>query len=430
MRLPLLLFLLLTGVGAWADEYADLFRQAANYAEQRKYEQAIVSYKAALKIHPGAAEALNNLAVMEYEAKHYAEAFQVAATIWASHPELKSAALIAGMSAVQCHRPNDAIAPLKQLLSTDSANRDALLALASAYVALKEFSEAAPIYEEQTAHLPTDVIAWYGRAICFEQLAEEASKALSTAPGGAGYSKRLLAEYLQSMGDSRLANEAFGESESLAADSSPEAGKLYDSARALAEKSRAAFERLTEVAPESWQAAVFLGDVARQHGDLVSAVAHYKKAADEQPKNPAPMLGLATAYWEMGDFGQASGYLHKILQLDADSQQAIFELANIAVRQHRDKEAIPLLRKYLAAQPDALAARADLGRAYYHLAMYKEAAQELQAAASSDERGDIHYELSVALKKLGRNQEAEAAMAESMTLRKAQLERERRLKAN
>ena len=55
-------------------------------------------------------------------------------------------------------------------------------------------------------------------------------------------------------------------------------------------------------------------------------------------------------------------------------------------------------------QPDALAAHADLGRAYIHLKLYEEAAQELSKAAASDERGEIHYQLSVALRKLGRTQ--------------------------
>ncbi len=420
-------FILLAPVVLPADEYSDLFRAAAADTQQGKYDQAIVKYKAALALRPGAPEALNNLAIMYYEQKQYATAFAIASKVWPFHPELRSAALIAGMAAVQCNRPKEAFAPLDQVLKFDASNRDAVLAMASAHLALNHFAEAAKIYESESDKSPADSMAWYGRAICYENMAEAASKNLSRMAGGAGYSKRLLGEYLQSTGDSRLAREAFGESSSSASSSSPEAAKQYETARELAEKSRYAFEHLAQIAPNSWQAAVYLGDVSRQHGDLVSAVAHYQTAAEQQPENPAPLLGLATSYWEMGDFDRATSYLKHILEINPNSAQALFELANIAVRRHQDQEAIPLLKHYLAMQPDALAARADLGRAYSHLGRYKEAIPELQKAASSDERGDIHYELSVALNKTGRSQEAAAALEKSKAIRKAQLERARQL---
>ena len=98
--------------------------------------------------------------------------------------------------------------------------------------------------------------------------------------------------------------------------------------------------------------------------------------------------------------------------------------------QRRYAEAIPLLEQYLAAQPDALAARADLGRAYVHLGQYKNAVVELTKAAEADERGDIHYQLSIALRKLGRTQEADAALKRSTEIRESRLSREQRLHAN
>jgi tetratricopeptide (TPR) repeat protein len=410
-----------------ADDYSELFRKAAAYTQQGKYEQAVAEYKAALAIRPGAPEALNNLAVMYYELGKYPDAFDLASKIWPDHPELKSAALITGMAAVQTNRPKEAIAPLEKLLASDPTNRDALLALASAHFAMSQLAPAAQLYERQTAYSPNDSKAWYGLAICYEQMAENASKELSRTPGGAAYSRRLLAEYLQSAGDGKLAAEAFGDSAAMATDSSQEARQRYETARQLAEKSRAAFERFVNLAPDSWQTSVFLGDVDRQHGNLVSALAHYKKAADEEPKNPAPLLGLGTTYWEMGNFDRAAACLKQTLALNPKAHQALFELANIAVRRHAEAEAIPLLKQYLAAQPDALAAHADLGRAYLHLGQYENAALELTRAAESDERGEIHYQLSIALRKLGRIQEAESAMKKSTEIRDAQLQHERQL---
>lgn len=417
----------LAGESLFADEYSDLLRSGASDTRDGKYDSAIASYKAALKLRPGAPEALNNLAVVYYQVHRYSEAYNAVAGIWGSHRELKSAALIAGLAAVQCNRPKDAIAPLERLLSDEPLNRDVLLGLASARFALHDYSQAVEIYRRETSNSPKDAMAWYGLAVCLEQMAEDSSRRLSAMAGGAAYSKRLLGEYLQSAGDKRLAAEAFGESRAAQNRESPKVAAQYQAARQLADQSRDAFEHFVALAPDSWQAAVFFGDVARQHGDLVSALAQYQKAANAQPDSPAPDLGLGTVYWEMGDFDRAESCLRKTLVRNPQSMQAVFELANIAVRQHRYAEAVPLLKRFLEQQPDALAAHADLGRAYLHLEKYAGAAQELEKAAPSDEQGDIHYQLSVALRKLGKTRDADAALRESTAIRKMQSAKEQRL---
>ena len=87
-----------------------------------------------------------------------------------------------------------------------------------------------------------------------------------------------------------------------------------------------------------------------------------------------------------------------------------------------------MLQQYLAAQPDAAMAHADLGRAYLHLNDVENAARELQLALAADTQGDIHYQLSLALRKLGRNQEAEEAVRASKEIRQSELKREQRLR--
>jgi tetratricopeptide (TPR) repeat protein len=420
-------WLALTGVSLLADDYAGLLRAGAADTRDGKYDSAVSEYKSALNLRPGAPEALNNLAVVYYQIRRYPEAYDAVAGVWESPPELKSAALIAGLAAVQCNRPKDAIRPLEHLLAADPINRDALLGLASARFALREYSGAVKIYQRETSNSPKDAMAWYGLAVCLETMAENSSKKLSAMTGGSAYSKRLLGEYLQTTGDKRLASEAFGESRIAEGSAPPEAVEQYRAARQLADQSRDAFEHFVALAPDSWQAAVFFGDVARQHGDLVSALAQYQRAADANTDSPAADLGLGTVYWEMGDFDRAGNYLQKTLERNPQALQAIFELANIAVRRHADADAIPLLKRYLKEQPDALAAHADLGRAYFHLAQYANAADELRKAAPIDEQGDIHYQLSIALRKLGHTQEAETALREAASIRTARFSRDQRL---
>jgi tetratricopeptide (TPR) repeat protein len=428
-RLCLFLIAVLLGHELFgAGSYESLFRQAAELSSQRKYAEAIQCYQAALRIRPDAPEALNNLAVMYYALGDYKQAWETTAQLARGPEEFPSADLVAGLSAVRIGIPAKAIDPLERVLKREPANRDALLGVASAHVALKQLPEAAALYKKQIKLSSNDPIAWYGLAICNERMAEAASKTLAEMPGGRTYSKRLLGEFLLTRGDERLAQEAFGESAaSDPAESPPEAARQFKKAKSLAEASRSAFLRFLQIAPDSWQSHLFLGDLNRQHRKFTDSLVEYQKAAAAQPQAPGPPLGIGTVYWELGDFDRARQYLRQALHLDPTLMTAVFELANIDVRRHRDSEAIPLLERYLKAQPDALSARADLGRAYLHREKFEDAARELRLALPADIQGEIHYQLSIALRKLGRLQQADAALRKSTDIRRHELQREQRL---
>jgi tetratricopeptide (TPR) repeat protein len=427
-RLCLFLIAVLFSHGLFgAGSYESLFRQAAELSSQRKYAEAIQCYQAALRIRPDAPEALNNLAVMYYALGDYKQAWETTTQLARGPEEFPSADLVAGLSAVRIGISDKAIKPLERVLKRDPANRDALLGLASAHVALKQLPEAAAIYQRQIKLSSNDSIAWYGLAICNERMAEAASKTLAEMPGGHAYSKRLLGEFLLSRGDERLAQEAFGESAASDPVEAPEAAREFEKAKSLAEASRSAFLRFLQIAPDSWQSHLFLGDLNRQHRKFADSLVEYQKAAAAQPRDPGALLGIGTVYWELGDFDRARHYLQQALHLDPTLMTAVFELANIDVRQHRYLKAVALLETYLAAQPDAFSARADLGRAYLHLEKFEDAARELRLALPADTHGEIHYQLSIALRKLGRLQEADEALRKSTDIRRDELQREQRL---
>ncbi len=411
------------------DNYAELFSQAAALSRAGNYAGAIAKYREALVLRPGAPEALSNLAVVDYAAGKYRDAWDSASQALAKQPDSSPAALIAGLAAIRLGRLSEAVSPLERVLRDQPDNRDALLGLASARLGLGQLDAAASLYERRTTSAPEDSNAWYGQAVVYERRAEEASRALSKMPGAAYFSKKLLGEYLLAEGSGRLAEEAFGDAAKAADTAAPEAEAQYDKSRALAGKSREAFLRFVSLAPDSWQAHVFLGDVNRQHRQFPEALDHYLKAAKLQPESPAPLLGAGTVYWELGEFDDARKALEAALRLDAGAPQAAYELADIAVRQHRDREAAPLLEKFLQTEPDALAARADLGKAYLHMGEYAKAAAQLRLAAPSDDKGEIHYQLAQALKKLGNGKEAEEAMNRSSAIRQAALKREQRLRS-
>ena len=411
-----------------AQSYDELFREAAEMSAQRNYDAAIEKLKTALKIRPGALEALSNLGVVYHLAGRYREAVEIMEGVVRSKPNLFPARLILGLDLLRLDRAGDAVPHIQAALQLSPGNTEAALGLAAAYVALGRLQEAADVYETQTRADPRGIEAWYGLGLCYERLAEAASRRLSRTPGGAVLNKQFLTEFLIDRGEFRLAEESMREAADLRAQPpSPEAKQAYDESRRLATRSRDAFLRLVEIAPQAWQSRLFLADLNRQERKFPEAIAEYEAVERALPQSPGPKLGLATVFWELGQFEKSEEYLKEVLKLNAQAPQALFELGNIRVRQHRDEEAIPLLTAFLAREPDSLSACADLGRAYYHLGRYKEALVYLDKARTIDEKGDIHYQLATVFKRLDRPAEAEEALRVSKLLRERAADRQRRL---
>ena len=175
-------------------------------------------------------------------------------------------------------------------------------------------------------------------------MAEEASHKLSRMPGGAAYSKRLLGEFLLSMGDSRLAREAFGES--LAAPAAE------DVSRRPGNMPRRGIWRVSHgrllSASSAWRrtpgrricsAPMWSASMAR----FPRRWSYIARRPRSSLKIRLRCLGMGTVYWELGQYDDAEKCLRDTLRLNPRSEQAGFELANIAVRRHHYEDAIPLL---------------------------------------------------------------------------------------
>jgi tetratricopeptide (TPR) repeat protein len=423
-----LIFLLFTAL-AQAQSYEDLFAQAGALSAGGDYSGAIGKFREALKLRPGATEAVSNLGVMYHMAGRYAEAVEILGPVAKQNPDLFPARLILGLDLIHLQSFAEAIPNLEAARRLDPSSSEAVYGLAAAYLGADKLQLAADLYEERTKDAPGEADGWYGLGLCYERMAEAASRGLARTPGGASLDKQFLSEFLIDRGENRLAEEALREAVALRREEvAPAAQAAYRQARALAERSRAAFTRLLEMAPDAWQSRLFLGDLNRQQRHFDEAIRDYEAVAKTQPASLAPAIGLATVYWELGQFEKSEAYLQRVLAANPKARQALFQLGNIRVRQRREDEAIPLLKEYLRQQPDSLFACADLGKAYFHAGKYGEAVPYLEKARPIDEKGDLHYQLAAALRALGRPEEAGAALTVSAELRKRSLERDLRLK--
>lgn len=412
-----------------AQSYESLFEDAATLSANGDYESAARKYEEALRLRPGASEALNNLGVVYYAAGRYRDASESMSRVLQFQPDLPAANLILGLSLIRLNRASEAVLPLEKVLRATPNQRDAILGLASARIALDDLRSAAALYQRLVASASRDAEGLYGLAVCYEKMAEIASRALAEAPGGTALHKKLLSEYLLQRGEDRLAVEALDESNDLQQHEAPSerVQALYRQARDLGVQTRDAFLRFIDAAPDSWQAHLFLGDLNRQKRSFPEAAEHYSAVIKQQPQNPAGYLGLGTVLWELGDGEKARSPLLEVLRLNPANTQAKYELGSIAIQAHRDEEAVEYLEGYLRVRPDQKLALAELGKAYFHLKRFQDAAVALEKAKSVDRYGDIHFQLAAALKQLGRKEEAATALRESTQIREKEHARERKL---
>src|ERR1700723_1531148 len=110
------------------------------------------------------------------------------------------------------------------------------------------------------------------------------------------------------------------------------------------------------------------------------AIAAYRQAAVFEAKDPEPHLAAGLLLEKQEKFSRAEQEYSEALALDPASSDAATGLANIYMRGRRFPQAETELRKLVAAHPDEVAARIQLGRVLAAEGKNDDAIAELQAA--------------------------------------------------
>ncbi len=186
-----------------------LFQEAQRDFMKGDYSAAAKRYERLVALQPNSAEALSNLGVAYHMAGRIQPAVDTLQRALRLNANLLPANLILGIDLVQLGKAEQAIPPLQKVLQHDSANRDALLALASSYFALQRFDQAAEVYRRHTTIHPKDADAWYGLGLCFEHIGEAAARRLSDVGKDSAYHYRLVGEFLMEQEAGIDAEEAF-----------------------------------------------------------------------------------------------------------------------------------------------------------------------------------------------------------------------------
>jgi predicted Zn-dependent protease len=130
------------------------------------------------------------------------------------------------------------------------------------------------------------------------------------------------------------------------------------------------------------------------------------------PNNPTIEGALAEALVQAHDLDEALPLLQRLSHQGPSDGTILLMYGEALLAAQQIGRAIPILEEAVAAKGASISAHGALGRAYVQTGRYRDALPHLMAAAKDDETGDLYYQLGRAFRALGRQADAQKAMAE------------------
>mgnify|MGYP005812305937 CR=1 FL=1 len=289
-RLAVVLVVASLGVAGCAKSAKDYYESGNKYAASKKYAEAVVEYRNAVKKDPKFGDAHLKLAETYVQVANLGQALREYVYAADLMPQSKEAQLKAGAFLLLAKRFDDAKARAEKVLKMDPKNLEAQLLLGNAAFGLNDLDGAIRQVEEAI------------------QLAPNSARSYS-----------MLGGLESARGDMAAAEKAF----------------------------RQAVEIDPKSAPAHLALARFLAGTGRQ----ADAESSFKAAYDIDPKNALAARSLAVFYIVTNRAKEAEPFL-KALADDSKDPAPALSLADYYVMMARPDEAVALLKK-LAANPDA-----------------------------------------------------------------------------
>ena len=187
------------------------------------------------------------------------------------------------------------------------------------------------------------------------------------------------------------------------------------------------YARLQESFPDSWRTHQLRAEGYTLRQDLDDAVKEFQVALQLRPNESELHEALGELYLVNHSDDDAQSELERALVLDPSRTHALYLLGRLCVQKRDNEKALPYLQRALRLQPDLVEASGLLGTAYVRLGQFANAIPKLEKAAPLDHYGNVHYQLSLAYRKLGQAELAQKALARSQYLRRSSLEHDQAL---
>lgn len=165
-----------------------------------------------------------------------------------------------------------------------------------------------------------------------------------------------------------------------------------------------------------------LGIALAAAGRLTDAVAEYRKSLELNANSSLTEDNLGSALAQEGNLAEAQQHFARALDINPDNTSAEVNLGNtLAAEGGHTQDAIEILEKALAAQPDSPDGQNGLGIALAHAGKLEEATTHLQRAVElAPQDGGYHYNLGRVLAARSQFADALPQFAEAARLTKMQ----------
>jgi len=426
----LFLSLLQAAPGAPADPAADLNR-ARLYLERDRFAQALPLLERVVRARPGVVEAAYLLAVCYSALGRPAQARLTLLSLPAQARDREEIQLLLGSAALALGRHSEAQSHFERVLQLDPDSVQGAANLGALLVARGSVGRGLELLERAWKRDSSSYLAGYNLALGYVETGnfEGARRALTTllARQETGELYSLLGEV-----ETRLKNpQGAVQYLARAVELEPSEAHLFDLGYRLLRlwmlnEAGEAFRRGTEQFRRSARLWMGLGSVYFAQAKTEEAIDAYLQATEAGPKprsdDPRPYRLLASAYLasKTPRADVAARFRRYRLAHPRDAWANFFD-GYCILRGGAPELALPLLRQALALDPRLAEAHFELGKIYALQEKHQEALAGYEAAVQANPNyQEVYYRLGLAYARVGRQAEAETALARHEELRREQ----------
>lgn len=412
-------------------------QQSAQRAEAHEdFETAIREYQMLAHWLPQNSEVQSNLGVALYFHHDLAKAADAFRRAIALNQSLYTPHLFLGLTMARLSQPDAAVVQLQKAIVIKSDDPLAHSWLGYAYIAQSRYEAAveqlAIAFQEQPAN--PDIAFALGQ--CYLDLGKAAIARLSEVAPDGGRTWQLAAEQFEAQGNRGKALRAYlgalkrrpdieslrakilalggtvpAPGKGVAAGTGPE-DAMYDQVQHYEQNAREAFERVSQMDPDSYRAHEVQADSYVASDRFDDAIQEYKIVLQRNPDLPGIHGALCNAMARMGRFQEALKECEAEIAVAPFSAEAYVDAARVQLLSHDDAQAAILLEKAQTLDRPPVTVYKLLGKLYLGEKQYQAATKALRkylAVETAD--SSAYYLLSRACKYSGDTEGMNQAIA-------------------
>lgn len=384
----------------------------------KKPGESLQSFEKALSISPKLMAALEGAAEAAYSIRDR-RAAQLVDRVLALQPENGTAHAMAGSLAVEAKDCTSAVDHFRRAKADIANNALALSQYGACLVETNQAADAVPPLERALSISRNNPAATYNLAVALEQLHQtEEAAALLQKMAPASESLNLLAEIYTEENRIPEAIAALRRATEIA----PRDERNYIDLATLCldHQSTDLGIQIAGIGlkniPNSAKLYALRGAMYAEAGNSTAAAEDFEKARTIEPDELYGSVGLSLLLRENAKLAEAETIIRKRLRAAPNDPTLNYLLADLLIRGEAEpgssefRQAIALLNKSIKAKPDFVNAHAALGKLYMSAGKPVEAVSETERTLELAPNDHVALnQLILAYRKLGRNQQAEAA---------------------